>query len=87
MAHKSLPETELFAYVGEDEFGSGEIGIKRGLCPAGDIPLVSIHQHKLSRPEFIEQLQQQANHYGKTIRLCRYVFAEEVLAIEPQKGR
>lgn len=34
-----------FAWVGEDELGSGEVGLKRGYVPAGLIPLVAIERH------------------------------------------
>jgi len=30
--------------MGMDELGSGEVGIKRGITPAGDIPLVSVDE-------------------------------------------
>ena len=36
-----VEDVELYAWVGEDEFGSGEIGLKQGLVPAGMIPLVA----------------------------------------------
>jgi hypothetical protein len=71
-----LRSIELFAWVGEDELGSGEIGIKQGHVPAGYIPLVAISRDKMSR--LAPHMQIQAMHYGKKIRLCRFVFAEVV---------
>lgn len=80
---QKLEEVELFAWVGEDELGSGEIGLKQGVTPVGIIPLVGIDESKMAR--FTSQLQQQANNYGKTIKLCRYVLAETIATLEPRR--
>lgn len=79
---KKVEELELFAWVGEDELGSGEIGIKQGLCPAGLVPLVSVDKEKLVK--FASGLQQQVNNYGKPIRLCKFVFSETSIVINPE---
>ena len=84
MALHSHRDMKLFAWIGEDEHGSGEVGIKQGLCPAGYIPLVAKDEHKVNDPRFISQLQDQANKFGKTIRLCRYRFVEEIMVITPK---
>ena len=84
MALHSYRDMELFAWIGEDELGSGEVGIKQGLCSAGCIPLTAKDEHKLNDPRFIEQLQEQANQFGKTIRLCRYRFVEELVVLTPK---
>lgn len=78
MSHERM---QLYAWVGEDELGSGQMGIKQGVVPAGCVPLVSIDPDKLLKLR--GQLQEQANRYGKTIRLCRYKFVEEVIKVEP----
>lgn len=70
-----LEELELYAWVGEDELGSGEIGLKQGLVPAGYIPLVATKRSKIDRHEIERALQNQANEFGKKISLCRFVFA------------
>ena len=75
---------ELYAYVGEDEHGSGEVGLKAGVARAGVIPLVATKREKLDRDEFREQLQAQADAFGKTIRLVRWAPVEQVLVIEPR---
>ena len=75
-------DMEIFAWIGEDELGSGEVGIKAGMVPAGFVPLVAKDQHKMEPLQ--QQLQQQANQYGKTIRLCRYTFVEEIITLEPE---
>ena len=75
----------LFAWVGEDELGSGEIGLKQGMVPAGMIPLVSVNQSKMVTAGLLGQLQRQADEYGKTIQLCRFVFSEVMVELVPGK--
>lgn len=75
-------QMELFAWIGEDEHGSGEVGIKQAYVPAGFIPLVSKDLHKIDNLKNI--LQQQADIYGVTIRLCRYEFVEEIITLHPR---
>jgi hypothetical protein len=76
---KPLEEIELFAWLGEDELGSGEIGLKQVQAP-GDvrIPLVAIDEQKMRKLQ--PQLEVQANYYGKKIRLCKFVLAEVICA-------
>jgi hypothetical protein len=82
----SKPETALFAWYGEDEFGSGEVGLKQGLVPAGVVPLVAVKREKVDRPEMRAQLQEQANAYGKTIRLGEFVFVRQLVELTPTRG-
>lgn len=81
-----MNELELVAWVGEDEFGSGKVGIKQGQVPAGMIPLAAVADDmpKLSAEYIQEALQQQANAYGKTIRLCRFRIVAEEIVLEPK---
>jgi hypothetical protein len=69
---------ELFAWVGEDELGSGEVGLKQGLVPAGLIPLVAIKKEKLTRSYIRNQLRVQAKRYGKRIYLVKFSATEVV---------
>jgi len=80
--HKAV---ELFAWIGEDELGSGEIGLKQAHVPAGMIPLAATNKDKLTGHSLPQQLQAQATRYGKTIRLCRFVFVEELITLEPKQ--
>lgn len=76
-----LRQVELYAWVGEDELappGSGEIGLKQALCSAGMIPMVSMYQEKMQQEDIRKQLDKQGRRYGKSIVLCRFVFAEVV---------
>lgn len=74
--------TSLYAWIGEDEHGSGEIGIKQSLVPAGLIPMAAIKREKMERHWAAAEMQAAA--YGKRIRLCRYAFAE--ILKETQRG-
>ena len=81
----NVKTTALYAWVGEDEMGSGQIGLKQGVVPAGIIPLVAVDGRKMDRDFILAQLQQQANIYGKTIRLCKFEFTEELITLNPGK--
>jgi hypothetical protein len=75
----------LWAWIGEDELGSGEVGLKQARVPAGMIALVSLHREKLDRPEVRAQLQAQADQWGKTIRLARFELTEDgVVELRPR---
>lgn len=76
MPHKKLEEHYIYAWMGEDECGSGRIGLKQGLVPAGMIPLVAMDydREKITRPGLVKTLEQQAAKFGKKIRLVRFRF-------------
>jgi hypothetical protein len=73
----------LYAWIGEDELGSGQIGLKQGVVPAGLIPLVAIEREKIERGNIVLQLTEQARVSGKSIRLARFVLVEDVAVIDP----
>lgn len=77
-----LEDIALYAWVGEDELGSGEIGLKQALVPAGCIPLVAISRDKASQSYIREQMEQQARIYGKRIRLVKFSFSGVILETE-----
>lgn len=81
---EDLKELVLYAWVGEDEFGSGEIGLKQGYVPAGLIPLVAIREDKISSAYAKSQLQEQTNKYRKVISLCRFKFDGLIHEIKPK---
>jgi hypothetical protein len=76
----------LYAWVGEDELGSGEVGLKQGVVPAGNIALVACKEGKIDQPYIIEQLQLQSTMFSKAIRLCRFEFAAELIVLMPEGG-
>jgi hypothetical protein len=75
---------ELYAYTGEDELGSGVIGLKQGLVPAGMVPLVVIDRHKdrLDTQYLIDVLRRQSKQFGKRIYLVRFSAIEIVKVID-----
>jgi len=76
--------TDIYAWIGEDEFGSGRVGIKRGIVPAGnDVPLVAMDYDRVKMERLRPQLQTQARMFGKVIRLARFTFAEDVITLLP----
>jgi hypothetical protein len=76
-----LESIELFAWMGKDELGSGEIGIKQALCPAGMIPMVSINKDKMLQGYIKNQMNIQGKHYKKKIKLCRFKFEEVIIEV------
>ena len=69
-----LGAVELFAWVGEDELGSGIIGLKQARVPAGMIPIVATTREKVDQPYIREQLQTMVDQFGKTHFLVRFRF-------------
>lgn len=69
-----IEDIELFAWLGEDELGSGEIGLKQAHCPAGMIPMVAVKQGKMQQDFIRMQMDRQGKAYGKKIQLCRFKF-------------
>ena len=86
MADAKLKEAypDLLAWVGEDELGSGKIGIKQAVVPAGVVPMVAVADHRDRMDRVQSQLQAQSDQYGKTIRLVRYVAVEELVEVNPR---
>jgi hypothetical protein len=75
---------KLYAWIGEDELGSGAVGLKQARVPAGYIPLVAIERAKIDTPEIRFQLQNQSNTYGKTIRLVSFELEDYLVVLEPR---
>jgi hypothetical protein len=73
---RKLAAVELYAWIGEDEFGSGRLGLKQGVVPAGLIPIVSVDRAKIDVEGHWPQAEAQAATFGKRIYLCRFQLAE-----------
>jgi hypothetical protein len=76
----------LYAWIGEDEFGSGRVGLKQGMTPAGMIPLVAADFHLDRLAKLLPQMEAQAEVGGKKIRLVRFAITEEVV-VETKAGK
>ncbi len=79
---KEVEKMTLYAWAGWDEMGSGELGLKQGVVPAGTIPMVSISQENLD--QYWNQAELLAATYGKRIFLVRFEAVEIVR--ETQSG-
>ena len=75
-----MDDIELFAWLGEDEFGSGQIGLKQGVVPSGIIPIVAIDREKIEK--IWHQAEAQAAAYGKRIYLVRFQMVEILRSTE-----
>jgi hypothetical protein len=80
---KRVQEFEAYAWIGRDEFGSGEIGFKQGIVPAGTIPMVSTDQKKLD--QYWHQAEAQASEYKHRIYLVKLTITEIIR--ETQRGK
>jgi hypothetical protein len=76
----------IYAWVGEDEHGSGKVGIKQGLVPAGYIPLACMDYHLDRLAKLLPAMEMQAKMYGKKIRLMKFVETGKVVA-ETKSGQ
>jgi hypothetical protein len=65
----------LYAWIGEDEAGSGRIGLKQGLVPAGLVPLAAMDYHLDRLAKLLPQMEEQAARSGKKIRLYKFIAA------------
>lgn len=84
MSDFKAEDQQVFAWMGDDEFRRQGVGLKQAVVPAGLVPLVSVRQDKLARPEIRQQLQEQANAYNTTIKLVRFVGVEVLETITPE---
>jgi hypothetical protein len=62
----------LYAWVGMDEYGSGQIGLKQGVVPAGTIPMVVVDRDLAKLEKYWPQAEEQARRYNTEIYLVRY---------------
>jgi hypothetical protein len=76
----------IYAWVGEDEFGSGRVGLKQGIVPAGTIPLVAMDYHLDRLARLVPQMEAQAQRFGKKLRLMKFVATGEAAA-ETEAGK
>ena len=71
---EKLKDITLYAWLGVDELGSGEIGLKQAKVPAGYVPMVAIDESKMDRKEITLQLDVMGKMYGTRISLCKFKF-------------
>lgn len=85
MERDAILKTEMLAYIGEDELGSGEIGLKQGMTQLGLIPLAFIgtHRDRAESGPMKMQMALQARAFDKPIYLVRYAAVEIIKVYEP----
>ena len=69
-------EIAMYAWIGEDELGSGIVGLKQGLTPAGMIPLAAMAHHLDRMAKMLPAMEAQAARSGKKIRLYKLTAIE-----------
>lgn len=76
--HAAARNFQAYAWVGEDEFGSGSVGFKQFMVfpsevgiPLSLMPAVSPDLEKITRAAIKRQLHAQAKKFGKSIYLVR----------------
>jgi hypothetical protein len=79
-----MTEPVIYAWLGEDEHGSGKVGLKQGLTPAGTIPLAAMDYHLDRMARMLPAMEAQAAQFGKKIRLYKFVAVE--VAAETKAG-
>jgi hypothetical protein len=82
--HSFHDQMAIYAWVGVDELGSGRVGLKQGVVPAGTIPLVAMSYHLDKLARLKPQMEAQARASGMKIRLCKFVMVE--IAAETEAG-
>jgi len=81
-APADLRDLVIYAWVGEDELGSGVVGLKQAQTPAGMIPLAAMGHHLDRMLKLAPAMQALALLYGKKIRLCRFAFEDVIRETE-----
>lgn len=75
-----MSQLVMYAWVGEDEKGDGRVGIKRGVVPAGYIPLACMGYHLDRLAKLLPDMEKQAAGSGKKIRLMKFASTGEIAA-------
>src|SRR4051794_35218486 len=76
----------LWAWVGEEKGETGVARLRTAWIPLGTINLVAFSREVMAHPNLLAALQEQADKDGQTVRLFKFVRAEEVvLEVRPRK--
>jgi hypothetical protein len=74
----------LWAWVAQEKGETGVARLQTAWIPLGTINLVGFSEEVMTDPRLVEALQQQADKDGQTVRLVKFVRAEEVQAVRPR---
>ena len=75
-----MSQLMMYAWVGEDELGSGKVGLKIGKTPAGMIPLAAMGFHLDRLAKLLPDMEKQAQASGMKIRLMKFGATGEIAA-------
>jgi hypothetical protein len=76
----------LWAWVAQEKGESGVARLQQAWIPLGTINLAGFSQEVLADQRLLQALQEQADKDGQTVRLVKFVKAEEVMAVRPRQG-
>jgi hypothetical protein len=85
--HPPKDGSVLWAWVGQEKGETGVARLQRAWIPLGTINLVAFSRDVMADPQLVEILQEQADKDGQTVRLVKFVRAEEVLEVQPRQGK
>ena len=81
-----VSSVEVLAWIGEDELGSGVVGMKQTMTPKGISCLAAVDPGKwVQHPHVFRTMQAQADAYNKHLYLCRYRFVQVEELIIPSR--
>ncbi len=75
----------LWAWVAEEGGEHGVARLQTAWLPLGTVNLAGFSKEVLTDPRLVEALQEQANKDGQTVRLRKFVRAEEALVVRPRR--
>jgi hypothetical protein len=87
--HNGQPPADgsvLWAWVAEEGGEHGVARLQTAWLPLGTVNLAGFSKELLTDPRLVEALQEQADRDGQTVRLMKFVRAEEALVVRPQRG-
>jgi hypothetical protein len=82
--HTPQDGSVLWAWVAQEKGETGVARLQTAWIPLGTINLAGFNEETMSDPRLVEALQQQADKDGQTVRLVKFVRAEEVLTVRPR---
>src|SRR3982751_1079306 len=76
----------VWPWVAQEGGETGVARLQQAWIPLGTINLVAFSRDVMADPRLVEALQRQADQDGQTVRLVKFVRAEQVLEVRPREG-
>jgi hypothetical protein len=83
--HQDEAGSVLWAWVADAVKETGVARLKTAWIPLGTINLVGFSKEVMADPNLLEALQEQADKDGQTVKLIKFVRAEEILEVRPKQ--